>query len=58
MLLQVADVEKVLQCEDCSYDENKKLIAQCGPCEENAIAERVKWWQDGKLKLKQREDNK
>ena len=58
MQLLNVDVEKVLQCKDCSFDHNRKLIKQCGPCEERDIAERIKWWQDGKLKLKQREENK
>ena len=51
-------MEKVLQCKDCVYDRNGKLVKNCGPCEERLIAERIKWWQDGKLKLKQREENK
>tara|TARA_B100000900_G_scaffold346620_1_gene311471 strand:+ start:76 stop:252 length:177 start_codon:yes stop_codon:yes gene_type:complete len=58
MQLQAVGVEKVLQCKDCSYDISNRLIKECGLCEEKAIAERIKWWQEGKTKLKQREENK
>ena len=52
MQLHNVVVEKVLQCKDCVYGKDGKLIKNCGPCEESAIAERIKWWQDGKEKLR------
>ena len=45
----------VSKCEDCTYDERGRLIHTCGPCEEEAIKARIKWWQDGKRKLKEKE---
>ena len=54
MLLPVVDVERVLQCEDCSYDDEGQLIHVCGPCEEEAIRRRISWWQEGKKLLKDR----
>jgi hypothetical protein len=35
-------------CPDCPPN---KL---CGICEEKALAERTKWWQDGKKKLQEK----
>lgn len=52
MQQQVVDVEKVLQCKDCVYDEYKKHIKYCGPCEQKNIEERIKWWQEGKKELR------
>ena len=49
MLLLVVDVERVLQCDDCSYDDEGQLIHVCGPCEEEAIRRRISWWQEGKI---------
>ena len=54
MLLLVVDVERVLQCDDCSYDDEVQLIHVCGPCEEEAIRRRISWWQEGKKLLKDR----
>ena len=54
MLLLVVDVERVLQCDDCSYDAEGLLIHVCGPCEEEAIRRRISWWQEGKKLLKDR----
>ena len=44
------------KCEDCTYDERGRLIHTCGHCEEKAIKARIQWWQDGKRKLKEKED--
>ena len=41
-----------MACENCSYDKNGNFEKLCGPCEENAIKERIEWWQEGKRKLK------
>ena len=41
-----------MACENCSYDERGNFQKLCGPCEEKAIAERIKWWQEGKKNLK------
>ena len=38
-------------CPSCVY-ENNKFIKFCGFCEEKNISERIKWWQDGKKKLR------
>lgn len=57
MRQQAVDVERALQCSDCVYDEHGKLTHYCGPCEEKNISERVKWWQDGKRELRNKEDN-
>jgi len=54
MLPQVVVVERALQCKDCVYDEYGKLTRYCGSCEEKNISERIKWWQDGKKKLRER----
>ena len=54
MLLLVVDVERVLQCDDCSYDDEGQLIHVCGPCEEEAIRRRISWWQEGKKHLRNR----
>ncbi len=54
MPLLVVDVERVLQCDDCSYDDEGQLIHVCGPCEEEAIRRRISWWQEGKKLLKDR----
>jgi len=43
------------KCENCSYDSYDRLVHLCGYCEEEAIKERIKWWQDGKRKLNERE---
>jgi len=56
MLLLVVDVEKALQCNDCSYDKDYNLIYECGPCQAKAIEQRIKWWQSGKKELKTRGD--
>ena len=42
-------------CPSCVY-ENNKFIKFCGFCEEKNISARIKWWQDGKKKLRFRED--
>ena len=42
-------------CEDCSYDDRGRLEKLCGPCEERSIEERIRWWQDGKRSLRERE---
>ena len=44
------------KCKDCTYDERDRLTHTCGHCEEKAIKARIQWWQDGKKKLKERED--
>lgn len=54
MQQQVVDVEKALRCSDCSYDEDEQLVYECGPCQAKAIEQRIKWWQEGKKKLKNR----
>ena len=54
MLLLVVDVERFLQCDDCSYNDEGQLIHVCGPCEEEAIRRRISWWQEGKKLLKDR----
>ena len=41
-----------MTCENCSYDKDGKFEKLCGPCEEDAIKERINWWQEGKRKLK------
>ena len=46
------------KCKDCVYGTNGIIIRVCGPCEENAIKDRIQWWQDGKKKLKEREKKK
>ena len=38
-------------CPSCVY-ENGKFIKYCGFCEEKSISARIKWWQDGKKKLR------
>ena len=38
-------------CPSCVY-ENGKFIKYCGFCEEKNISTRIKWWQDGKKKLR------
>ena len=45
------------KCKDCSYDERDRLTHLCGPCEEQAIKERIKWWQDGKRELRRKEED-
>ena len=42
------------KCEDCSYTKDGKIETLCGPCEEDAIRERIKWWQEGKKRLKEK----
>ena len=54
MQQQVADVEKALRCSDCSYNEKGQLVYECGPCQAKAIEQGIKWWQEGKNKLKKR----
>ena len=54
MLQLVVDVERVLQCDDCSYDEKGQLVYECGPCQAKSIEVRIKWWQEGKKYLKNR----
>ena len=44
-----------MNCPTCSYDEKGNLIKVCGPCEEEAIRQRINWWQEGKRKLKEKE---
>ena len=44
-----------MTCKDCSYDDRGRLDVLCGPCEERAIQERIRWWQDGKRSLRERE---
>ena len=51
----MVQVESMTKCKDCTYDERGILIHTCGPCEEEGIKERIKWWQDGKRKLKEKE---
>ena len=42
-------------CKDCTYDRLNRLTHMCGLCEEKAIQERIKWWQEGKQKLREKE---
>ena len=42
------------KCKDCSYTKDGNLDTLCGPCEEDAIRQRIKWWQEGKRKLKEK----
>lgn len=46
------------KCQDCAYDKRGRLIHTCGPCEEDAIKERTKWWQEGKKKLNEKDNEK
>ena len=43
-----------MECTTCSYDEKGYIIKVCGPCEEEAIRQRINWWQEGKKKLKEK----
>jgi len=43
-------------CHSCIYNKDSILVKLCGLCEAKAIAERVRWWQEGKEKLKKRVD--
>ena len=47
-----------MACENCSYDKNGNFEKLCGPCEENAIKERIDWWQEGKRKLNEKKIKK
>ena len=42
------------KCDNCSYTKDGKLDTLCGPGEEDAIRERIKWWQEGKKNLKKK----
>ena len=44
-----------MKCEDCVTDERGIVIKLCGPCEERSIEDRIRWWQDGKRSLRERE---
>ena len=46
------------KCQDCTYDKRGRLIHTCGPCEEDGIKERTKWWQEGKKKLNEKNNEK
>jgi len=41
------------KCPHCTY-KNSVLVKQCGFCEEKDIAARIRWWQQGKKKLKEK----
>lgn len=43
-----------MKCTTCSYDKKGYIIKVCGPCEEEAIRQRINWWQEGKKKLKEK----
>ena len=43
-----------MKCQTCSYDDRGKIIKVCGFCEEEAIKQRIAWWQKGKRDLKNR----
>ena len=45
-----------MTCSSCTYTKNNVLVTLCGLCEAKAIAERVRWWQEGKQKLQKRID--
>ena len=51
---QIDFQERVLRCDDCSYNDKGQLTHVCGPCEEKAIRERISWWQKGKKLLNER----
>ena len=46
-----------MKCDSCSYDDRGRLEKLCGPCEEQQIQDRIRWWQDGKAALREREKN-
>ena len=46
-----------MTCENCVTDKRGKVVQECGPCEEQAIQDRIRWWQDGKAALREREKN-
>jgi len=50
-------MNKELKCSSCIYNKEGILVQLCGLCEAKAIAERVRWWQEGKEKLDKRVDN-
>ena len=54
--MKYAGIDK--KCTDCSYDKNGNIDILCGPCEEEGIRQRIKWWQDGKRKLKEKNNRK
>ena len=45
-----------MTCSSCTYTKNNVLVTLCGLCEAKAIAERVRWWQEGKQKLQKKID--
>lgn len=47
-----------MTCENCSYDKNGTITTLCGPCEEDAIRQRINWWQEGKRKLNEKKIKK
>ena len=47
-----------MECDDCSYDKDGRLTKMCGPCEEKAIQQRIHWWQEGKRRLKEKNEKK
>ena len=46
------------KCQFCSYDKNVRVLHLCGFCEEEAIRQRIKWWQEGKKKLNEKDNEK
>jgi len=46
-----------MACNSCIYSKDNVLVKLCGLCEAKAIAERIRWWQEGKEKLQKRVDN-
>jgi len=47
-----------MRCPTCTYSKLGLLIHVCGFCEEKGIKDRITWWQEGKKKLKEREENR
>ena len=46
-----------MTCENCVTDKRGVVVRECGPCEEQSIKDRIRWWQDGKAALREREKN-
>ena len=45
-----------MTCPSCTYNKNNALVTLWGLCEAEGIAERVRWWQEGKKKLQKKID--